>query len=372
MSFNLKSNTQETKTEKKKSSTPKWLLPALLWMAAFVCVAFMDIVIAQRTPVIRGSNNTVSGSVDNSLVENIVSNPGLPEMNAMEIDTKAKAVPRLASGITHIPENMRTEAVKYTIQTGDSLYGIANKFGLEPETVLWANYNVLYDDAHNISVGDELIIPPADGIYIQWKESDQMQRLADRYRVEVHDVLAEPVNKLDITNPVIKAGDFILFPGGYRETAAFNPVVYEYSPNSGVKKVIAGPGGCEWDYRAYGNGGFIWPSASHSLVGNDFGAGHMGVDLATVEGGPIYAADSGTVVYAGAISGGYGIMVMIDHGNGYQTLYAHLSGVAVSCGQGVSQGQTIGYGGSTGNSTGPHLHFEVRYGGGYVNPWQFL
>ena len=90
MSFNLKSNTQETKTEKKKSSTPKWLLPALLWMAAFVCVAFMDIVIAQRTPVIRGSNNTVSGSVDNSLVENIVSNPGLPEMNAMEIDTKAK------------------------------------------------------------------------------------------------------------------------------------------------------------------------------------------------------------------------------------------------------------------------------------------
>ena len=65
-------------------------------------------------------------------------------------------------------------------------------------------------------------------------------------------------------------------------------------------------------------------------------------------------------------------MVMIDHGTGYQTLYAHLSGVAVSCGQGVSQGQMIGYGGSTGNSTGPHLHFEVRYGGGYVNPWQFL
>jgi murein DD-endopeptidase MepM/ murein hydrolase activator NlpD len=217
-----------------------------------------------------------------------------------------------------------------------------------------------------------LVIPPADGIYVQWKESDQMQRLADKYRVEVHDVLAEPVNKLDITDPVIEAGNFILFPGGYRETAAFNPVVYEYAPNSGVKKVIAGPGGCAWDYRQYGNGSFIWPSASHSLVGNDFGAGHMGVDLATVEGGPIYAADSGTVVYAGPIGGGYGIMVMIDHGTGYQTLYAHLSGVAVGCGQGVSQGQLIGYGGSTGNSTGPHLHFEVRYGGGYVNPWQFL
>ena len=271
-----------------------------------------------------------------------------------------------------MPENQRMEAVTYTIQTGDSIYGIANEFGLEPETILWSNYNVLYDDAHNISVGDELIIPPDDGIYVQWKESDQLQRLADKYRVELKDVLASPVNKLDITNPVIKAGDFILFPGGYRETAAFNPVVYEYSANSGVKRVIAGPGGCEWDYRAYGNGSFVWPTASHSLVGNDFWSGHMGVDLATVTGGPIYAADGGTVIYAGAISGGYGIMVMIDHGTGYQTLYAHLSGVAVSCGQGVSQGQLIGYGGSTGNSTGPHLHFEVRYGGGYVNPWQFL
>ena len=98
----------------------------------------------------------------------------------------------------------------------------------------------------------------------------------------------------------------------------------------------------------------------------------MGVDLGTVEGGPIYAADGGTVIYAGAIGGGYGIMVMIDHGTGYQTLYAHLSAVNVSCGQGVSQGQVIGYGGSTGNSTGAHLHFELRYGGGYVNPWQVL
>ena len=158
------------------------------------------------------------------------------------------------------------KAVKYTIETGDSLYGIAHKFDLQPETILWANYNVLYDDAHNISVGDELIIPPDDGIYVQWKESDQLQRLADKYRVEVHDVLAAPVNKLDITDPVIKAGDFILFPGGYRETAAFNPIVYEYSPNSGVKKVIAGPGGCSWDYRQYGSGSFIWPSASHLSI----------------------------------------------------------------------------------------------------------
>ena len=369
MSFDLRKTGND---EKPVNTFPKWL-PPVLWAAALLCVGFMGIVMVQRTPMIRGTDgNTNAGSVDNSLVDNIVSNPALPDMNTLETVEQTESVVRMASSITHMPENMRTEATTYTIQTGDSLYGIASKFDLEPETVLWANYDVLHDDAHNISVGDELIIPPADGIYVKWKESDQLQRLSDKYRVELHDVLAEPVNKLDIKNPVIEAGDFILFPGGYRETAAFNPVVYEYSPNSGVKKVIAGPGGCSWDYRQYGSGSFIWPSASHSLVGNDFGAGHMGVDLATVEGGPIYAADSGTVVYSGPIGGGYGIMVMIDHGTGYSTLYAHLSGVAVGCGQGVSQGQLIGYGGSTGNSTGPHLHFEVRYGGGYVNPWQFL
>ena len=369
MSLNLRK--PESEEEPKQKHNTAWL-PPVLWVVALVCVGFMGIVISQRTRVIRGTDTVQSGSADNAYVDNIVSNPGLPDMNALEINDGSDSLERQTSAVTYKPENQRSEAVKYTIETGDSLYGIANKFDLQPETILWANYNVLYDDAHNISVGDELIIPPDDGIYVQWKESDQLQRLADKYRVEVHDVLAAPVNKLDITDPVIKAGDFILFPGGYRETAAFNPIVFEYSPNSGVKKVIAGPGGCAWDYRSYGNGSFIWPTASHSLVGNDFGAGHMGLDLATVDGGPIYAADGGTVIYAGAISGGYGIMVMIDHGTGYQTLYAHLSAVAVGCGQGVSQGQLIGYGGSTGNSTGPHLHFEVRYGGGYVNPWQFL
>ena len=364
-------NFRKKEPEAEPRQMPKWL-PPVLWAAALLCVGFMGIVIAQRTPVIRGTEKSQTGSAENSYADSISSNPALPEMNALEPEKEPESVERIASAVTYKPENQRTGPVTYTIEAGDSIFGIASEYGLEPETILWANYNVLHDDAHNISVGDELIIPPDDGIYYEWKENDVLQRLADKYRVELKDVLACPVNKLDITNPVIKAGDFILFPGGYRETAAFNPVVFEYSANSGVKKVISGPGGCEWDYRAYGGGGFIWPTASHSLVGNDFWSGHMGVDLATVQGGPIYAADGGTVIYAGPISGGYGIMVMIDHGTGYQTLYAHLSGVAVSCGQGVSQGQIIGYGGSTGNSTGPHLHFEVRYGGGYVNPWQFL
>ena len=89
-------------------------------------------------------------------------------------------------------------------------------------------------------------------------------------------------------------------------------------------------------------------------------------------GDNVYASDSGVVVYSGGISGGYGNMIMIDHGNGYQTLYAHLSAVSVRCGSSVYQGSVIGSAGSTGNSTGPHLHFEVRFMGGFLNPHYVL
>jgi len=334
----------------------------------------MGVVIAQRTPVIRGTadQNANAEQLGEMLVDQAESNPELPDtLNPITV-SGTRAVLRQSKLTTSKPERGNSEPQTYTIKQGDSIYGIARKFDLKPETILWSNYNVLYDDAHNISVGEELVIPPGDGIYYEWKDNDVLQKIADKYRVQVKEILAYPANYLDITNPVIKTGDFVMLPGGYRETAVISPVVFEYSKNSGVKKVISGPGGCAWDYRGYGNGSFVWPTASHSVSGNDFWSGHMGLDIATVDGGPIYATDGGTVIYAGSIGGGYGIMVMIDHGNGYQSLYGHLSSTAVSCGQAVSQGQLIAYGGSTGNSTGPHLHFEVRYGGGYVNPWNIL
>ena len=123
---------------------------------------------------------------------------------------------------------------------------------------------------------------------------------------------------------------------------------------------------------AFGTGTFIFPTREHRISGNDYWPGHLAIDLAVGLGDPVVASDSGVVVYSGWNSTGYGYTVMIDHGNGYQTLYAHLSRVAVTCGQSVTQGNVIGFGGSTGNSTGPHLHFEIRYFGGFVNPWWML
>ncbi|HEX6302761.1 MAG TPA: penicillin-binding transpeptidase domain-containing protein [Anaerolineales bacterium] len=121
-----------------------------------------------------------------------------------------------------------------------------------------------------------------------------------------------------------------------------------------------------------GTGTFIWPSQYQALSGTDFMEGHPGIDLSAPPGSAVYAADSGLVVFAGWTGIGYGNTILIDHGNGFQTLYAHLSQISVHCGARVEKGKFIGFSGSTGNSSGPHLHFEVRVPGGYLNPLSVL
>jgi murein DD-endopeptidase MepM/ murein hydrolase activator NlpD len=117
----------------------------------------------------------------------------------------------------------------------------------------------------------------------------------------------------------------------------------------------------------------VWPADSRSLSGNDYWSGHLGIDIAAGEGAPVYAADSGVVTMAqGGYNYGYGNVIQIDHGNGYSTVYAHLSNIGVGQCQSVSAGQWIGSAGNTGNSQGAHLHFEVRQGGGFINPWFVL
>ena len=180
-------------------------------------------------------------------------------------------------------------------------------------------------------------------------------------------------NKLDLTNPTVDPGTYVMIPGGQRE---FQQWIVPIIPRgaAGVSTGVYGAGACSGGYTggAVGSGSFIWPAVNRYISGNDYWSGHLAIDIGSALGEPIFAADSGVVVFAGWSTGGYGYAVAIDHGNGYQTLYAHLSKVNVSCGQSVSQGQTIGLGGSTGNSTGAHLHFEIRYQGGFTNPWYVL
>jgi murein DD-endopeptidase MepM/ murein hydrolase activator NlpD len=295
----------------------------------------------------------------------------LPEFR-ISTNLQSTAIPRHLNFHTIIPNRPGVEVRDYTVDAGDSVFEIAQKFNIKPETVLWANYEQLNDNPDTISVGMELKIPPVDGVYYQWQDGDTVEDIAGRFEAKPVDILNWPGNHLDLTNPNPEPGSWILVPGGHRE---FRQWIIPTIPrgNAGVSRSVYGGGACEGGYSgAYGSGTFAWPASNHSLSGNDYWSGHLGIDIAAGEGAPIYAADSGVVVFAGWATGGYGNMVMLDHGNGYQTLYAHMSSVAVGCGQSVGKGGIIGYAGSTGNSTGAHLHFEVRFQGGFVSPWFVL
>jgi murein DD-endopeptidase MepM/ murein hydrolase activator NlpD len=156
-----------------------------------------------------------------------------------------------------------------------------------------------------------------------------------------------------------------MIPGGWRESKAIT-IPVDDTNRSGSSGNACGGG-------AVGSGGFIFPTANHFVSGNDYFPGHLGIDLAAGEGAPVYASDSGVVIKASVgWNGGYGNVIAIDHGNGYVTLYAHLSQINVTLCQSVGQGQVIGAAGNTGNSFGAHLHFEVRQGGSNINPWYVL
>jgi murein DD-endopeptidase MepM/ murein hydrolase activator NlpD len=293
----------------------------------------------------------------------------LPDFKQFEA---VQAIPRLVNLHTIIPTRPRQEISTYTVQVGDSVFQIATQFNIKPETVLWANYDLLNDNPDLISLGMELKIPPANGVYYQWQEGDTIETVAARFKAKAEDILNWSGNNLDLTDPKVEPGAWILVPDGERE---FRQWIIPTIPRgrAGVSSSLYGAGTCAGGYEgAYGTGAFVWPAGNHSLSGNDYWSGHLGIDIAAGEGAPIYAADSGVVVFSGWATGGYGYMVMIDHGNGYQTVYAHLSQASASCGRSVIQGGTIGYSGSSGNSTGAHLHFEVRYQGGFVSPWYVL
>ena len=355
---------QEKKQQPK--SYPVWLVGAT-WVISILMIALTGFSLYQY---FTGKSLVSFINLTNRPPTSSESVSNLPDYSPQKT---YESVERNANSDTVLPTGVRDSVVEYKVQSGDSLFGIAEEYEVDPETILWANYDLLNDDPHLISVGDELKIPPVDGILYEWQTYDTLDAVAAKYHANVDDILLFPGNDLDITNPVIEPGTYIMIPGGYRDTQATWVVAVTASNNAGVTAQIAGPGSCTPTGGYVGTYSFVWPTPYYGQVsGNDYWSGHQAIDAMCYEGDSIFASDSGVVIYAGAISGGYGNLVAIDHQDGYLTLYAHLSGFAVSCGQSVAQGQVIGYCGSTGNSTGPHLHFEVRLNGGFVNPWHVL
>jgi murein DD-endopeptidase MepM/ murein hydrolase activator NlpD len=291
-------------------------------------------------------NASPSTSADHPLV------PVAPLANGGDILMRA-AVPH-----TIIPERPRDEVTHYTVQSGDTIFGIAAQFGLAPETIMWANGR-LEDNPDLLRVGQELVVLPINGVYHQVGAGDTIEKIAAAFKADPAAIINYSLNGLNADNPQLTVGQWLVVPGGTKP----------YIPRT----VVAYNGPIP-DNASKGTGTFGWPAAGRITQG--YWDRHRAVDIGAWKGAPALAADSGYVVAAGCDKGGcdtgYGRMVVIDHGNGFQTLYGHLQVFFVQAGDSVAKGQKIGEVGSTGNSTGPHLHFEVRQNGVQRNPFGFL
>ncbi len=256
---------------------------------------------------------------------------------------------------TVLAERDRMQIITYTVQPNDNVWSIAQGFGLKAETVLWANASV-ERSPDLLSVGQKLVIPPVDGIWYTVQKGDTVDKLAKTYQTSVEKIVTSELNNLQEPYTLV-AGQQIMLPDGRKKVVPSN-----YYP---MTRVGSAPKGAP-----KGSGHFAWPVVGY--LSQRYWSGHLGIDIANRTGVPVRSADDGYVIMAGRDTWGYGNQVLIDHGNGYLTRYAHLNTIKVKAGDSVSKNQVIGTMGSTGRSTGPHLHFEVIYGGTRRNPLGFL
>lgn len=261
---------------------------------------------------------------------------------------------------TAVSSKPRSEIIEYEVKSGETISGIAEKFGISIDTVKWAND---MDNVEAVKPGQKLKILPVSGVAYTVKSGDNIESVAKKYSAESQSILDFPFN--DIPDDLkLKIAQVLIIPDGTPPESKI-PARGKNQP----QYIAKGPTST---FRAPGGGSFIWPTV-YQYISTYFAWWHPGVDLPNRSAPGVVASDGGTVVVAGWPDNfGYGNRIMIDHGNGYTTLYAHLSNVYVSVGQTISRGQTIGQMGSTGRSTGTHLHFEIRYKGIAINPLAIL
>lgn len=290
-----------------------------------------------------------------------------PTVSAAQILNLLATPPDLSTGdqglrydpFTLITNRARSKMTSAIAQRGDTIDGIANRYGLKKESIAWCND---YRLALVLRPGDVVHIPPVDGAchtVIRTQRKD-IRAIAEQYKIDdPYAIIDSPANELPDIAPetLLPSGARLFVPGGEGEIITWNAPVQQDSAGN----VVAFDPGSPFSCGARSGGGTRWinPLPNGTFV-RGYYAGHSGIDISAATGTPIYAANGGPILYAGWNNWGYGITVVIGHGP-WSTLYGHMSSRAVGCGQTVGAGQIIGYVGSTGNSSGPHLHFEIRY-----------
>ncbi len=248
------------------------------------------------------------------------------------------------------------EFQRYTVLSGDTPIGIADRFGIIPETLLGGNPQ-LSEEAGLLFADSELIILPIDGVLHDVQYGDTLENLAAKYNVAVDDIIAYQPNNLEFPYRLYEDTQ-ILVPGAVREVFKWDPP--DVSAAQGNYQNTS-------NQLVVGYGSFIWPTTGYRIT-QTYWYGHQAVDVGIETGTPLYAADSGKVTFAAWSPYCYANLIVINHRNGFETFYAHLSSFNVVPGQVVFQGNLIGYSGNTGCSTGPHLHFEIRRNGTRLDP----
>lgn len=277
------------------------------------------------------------------------------------------------SPFTIIPDRPRNTVIDYTIVRGDTVYDIAQRFNISQDSIAWSNDR---RSLWTLTPGSTLRIPPQDGVIHIAVGTATIADIARQYRVDDPTVITDsPANQLFGVDPatIPPSGMMIFVPGGVAEEINWAPPIVEGggggSGGGGEPGTVSfepgAPGSCAPMPPGQGTT-WVRPINSYTIT-RGFTDWHPGIDLAAAEGTPVFAANGGRVIFAGWSNWGYGLAVVISHGP-FFTLYAHLSQVNVSCGQVVNAGQTIGAVGSTGQSSGPHLHFEILYGNTRTNP----
>lgn len=284
---------------------------------------------------------TAAVPVDRLFVETL--EPTLPAL--LPVDALHTAQPSNETGEPLSIDPTPFESIRLTehiVQPGETISGIAAEYGLHPGTIL----KLHPVDVRRLLPGTVLTIPNRDGLFVSVEPNDSLSAIAKRYGSTVQEIL----DANDLSTTVLHVGESLFVPGARMSEDAYLLAIGEL---------------LDWPLTSYrftdGYGMRTHPISGAWQM-------HTGIDLANVIGTPVLAAADGRVVHVESQLGNYGRFVLIDHGNGYTTLYGHLDSYSVQRGEWVRRGQQIGELGNTGRSTGPHLHFEVRHNGVHEDP----
>jgi murein DD-endopeptidase MepM/ murein hydrolase activator NlpD len=301
-----------------------WGIPRLAahgWALALALLVLVLAPLAFPHPIAEARANTTTGGMP--------FNSGIDDAALRAPSTPAQA-------------GQLSAMVHYTVKPGDSVDNIAARAGITADTLVQING---LSSPPLLTTGGRLLVPPIDGTLVRVDPDQSLSTLATTFRVDISAL--RTVNALGLDARLPRR---LFIPA--MNTEDVTQLAAPPEPGGNRQHLVR----------------FAWPA--HGTITQYFWDYHPGIDIANEFGTPEAAADAGQVVFAGW--GDYGIYVEIDHGNGFHTIYAHMSAALVAAGQRVAQGQRIGLMGATGRATGPHLHFEVRYQGVPQNPIDLL